>query len=107
MKNKKNLASKFIVLREQISSRGGGIEIDLKSYGYDGEKMTAYQNYLGGGILGRIQNDCTIQDWNDDNELQNIAEALSKHFHNLTRHDHDEWEDESFEQNQNKSNSVY
>ena len=51
------------VLREQLSSQGGGVEIDLTYFGYEGEKMTAYQNYLGGGMLGRIENDCTIEDW--------------------------------------------
>jgi len=101
------IASSFIVLRQKISTRGGGIEIDLEPYGYEGEGMTAYQNYLGGGMLGRIQNDCTIDDWNDDSELQSIAEDLSRHFHELTRHDWNEWEDESFEQNQNKLTSVY
>lgn len=101
------LASSFVILRQKITSRGGGIEIDLEPYGYEGEKMTAFQNYLGGGMLGRIQNDCTIDDWNDDSELQSIAEDLSRHLHSLTRHDWDEWEDESFEQNQNKLNSAY
>ena len=29
------------ILREKYSSRGGGIEISLDSYGYAGGKMTA------------------------------------------------------------------
>lgn len=101
------IASSFVVLRQKISTRGGGIEIDLEPYGYEGHAMTAYQNYLGGGMLGAIQNDCTIDDWNDDSELQSIAEDLSRHFHELTRHDWDEWEDATYEQNQNRPSSAY
>ena len=64
------------VLREQLSSRGGGVEIDLTQFGYEGEKMTAYQNYLGGGMLGAIGNDCTIEDWKSDMALIDIAFEL-------------------------------
>ena len=50
------------VIREEISTRGGGVEIDLGVFDdvWDGELMSAYQNYLGGGMLGSIQNDCSI-----------------------------------------------
>ena len=42
-------------LRCEVSYRGGGIEIDASAYlKIDGAKMTAYQNYLGGGMLGSI-----------------------------------------------------
>lgn len=68
------------VLREQLSSRGGGVEIDLTYFGYEGEKMTAYQNYLGGGMLGRIENDCTIEDWRSDMELIDLAFELKVYF---------------------------
>ena len=64
------------VLRERLSSRGGGVEIDLTYLGYKGEKMTAYQNYLGGGMLGAIGNDCTIEDWKSDMELIDLAFEL-------------------------------
>jgi len=50
-----------ITLRMDVSRRGGGgIEIDFSSLGYPGEKMTAYQNYLGGGMLGSIGSSNTI-----------------------------------------------
>ena len=68
------------VLREQLSSRGGGVEIDLTYFGYEGEKMTAYQNYLGGGMLGRIENDCTIKDWRSDMYLIDLAFELKVYF---------------------------
>ncbi len=64
------------ILREQYSQRGGGIEIDLTPYGFDGEKMTAYQNYLGGGMLGQVANDCTIKDWMDNKYLVDKAFEL-------------------------------
>ena len=95
-----------ITLRLQISSRGGGIEIDLTPLGYEGERMTAYQNYLGGGMLGRIANDCTISDWQDDCALSDIAEELRQYFHSLTNPE-DTWEDMSYEQNQSLPLSAY
>jgi len=68
------------ILREQLSSRGGGVEIDLTYFGYEGEKMTAYQNYLGGGMLGRVENDCTIVTWRDKSDLIEIAFELKCYF---------------------------
>tara|TARA_Y100000361_G_C11043152_1_gene281044 strand:+ start:191 stop:718 length:528 start_codon:yes stop_codon:yes gene_type:complete len=50
-----NRRFKRATLRKEISYRGGGIEISLESWGYPEGKMTAYQNYLGGGLLGSIQ----------------------------------------------------
>lgn len=96
-------------LRCEYSYRGGGIEIALDFLGeqYEGQKMTAYQNYLGGGMLGSIQNDCTIKDWWNYSVLKETAEALARYFHELTRHKDDEWEDASFEQNQNRPASAY
>jgi len=72
---------KHLILREALSSRGGGIEISLDKLGkkYKGDKMTAYQNYLGGGLLGSVQNDCTIQDWRSDEKLVKTAEELSRY----------------------------
>ena len=64
------------VIREKYTSRGGGIEIDLTQYGYTDEKMSAYQNYLGGGISGSVHNDCTIKDWENDMDLIDIAFEL-------------------------------
>ena len=73
------------VLRKQLSSRGGGIEISLNHMKgiYVGQKMTAYQNYLGGGMLGSIANDCTIRDWKNDPKLVRKAEKLRKYFAEL------------------------
>lgn len=96
----------FTILREEISSRGGGIEIDLSPHGFKGEKMTAYQNYLGGGMLGSIGNDCTKENWRDNPKLLKIADTLARHFHSLTNPD-SEWESADFEQLEKRSLSAY
>lgn len=67
-------------VRKVLGERGGGIEIKLDTFGYKGQKMTAYQNYLGGGMLGSIANDCTVCDWEEDNYLVHISEGLSQYF---------------------------
>ena len=100
------IASTFLVLRQEISHRGGGIEISLDNFGFQGEKMCAYQNYLGGGMLARIGSDCTIKNWTDDKRLIAISEKLKKYFHELTVHD-DEWEWETSENNQLKPYSAF
>lgn len=97
------------ILRQEISHRGGGIEISLDFLGkkYVGQTMAAYQNYLGGGMLGSIQNDCTIKDWFNYQVLVDLAKVLSRYFHSLTVHDYDEWENCTFEENQERPSSVY
>lgn len=102
-------------LRCEASYRGGGIEIsldDLLKTGDDGYCMTAYQNYLGGGLLGKI-----CHSYNFDLEKLSktrqqkviaITEALKRYFHSLTNHEGDEWEEESYEHNQlTKPASAY
>lgn len=99
-----------ITLRSRITSRGGGIEIDLTSLGYPGEKMTAYQNYLGGGMLGRVCSDCTIKgsfiELSMADELNEISVQLKEYYHSLTNPD-GELESVSFEQNQRMPVSAY
>lgn len=96
-----------ITLRKEISSRGGDIEISLDTIGWPDVKMTAYQNYLGGGMLGKVANDCTIRDWQTDASLTEIAKQLREYFFNLTNPDEEYWEHETFEQNQNMPVSAY
>ena len=96
----------FKVLRQQVSTRGGGVEIDLTPFGYENEKMTAYQNYLGGGMLGRIANDCTIREWKDDPKLVDVAKHLSMYFHKLTNPEC-EYDGMSFEDRQSFPISAY
>ena len=98
-------------LRLETSRRGGGIEIDLEDFGFPvGAKMTAYQNYLGGGMLGSIQNDCNQTNWMNDNKLLQIAVQLKKYFHSLTNEeveDWDEWAAGDYESIQRRPASAY
>jgi hypothetical protein len=103
----KEIDFKEITLRLQTSHRGGGIEIDLTRKGFKGAKMTAYQNYLGGGLLGRIENDCTIDNWSSNAKLVKISEKLKRYFHELTNPSDDEWESQTYEENQNMPTSAY
>ena len=98
-----------ITLRLQVSTRGGGIEVDLHDLGWPGVCMTAYQNYLGGGLLGRVCNSCTISDWETSDELSDIAEQLRQYFHNLTNPDEEDqpWESQTYDQNQSMPSSAY
>ncbi len=94
-----------ITLRKQVSSRGGGIEIDLTSLGFKGVKMAAYQNYLGGGLLGRVMVNDNLRDYSELTEKQvakitRIGEALKKYYFSLTNPE-TEWEGQTFEGNQN------
>ncbi len=101
-----------VTLRKEISTRGGGVEIDLTHFGFRGEKMSAYQNYLGGGLLGRICANDTIRAYNKPHtekqaaKLDKIAERFKKYFHELTNPD-TEWEGQSYEQNQRMPVSAY
>jgi hypothetical protein len=101
-----NIDFSEITVRQQISNRGGGVEIDLTTLGFPNVCMTAYQNYLGGGMLGRVCNSCMISDWEDYPKLVEIAQGLRKYFHNLTNPD-SEWESTTYEQNQNLPTSAY
>ena len=75
-----------IVIRKEITTRGGGIEIDLTTLGHEGERMSAYQNYLGGGMLGKVCSNDTIranQFFVEENlcrELDEIAKKNKKYY---------------------------
>ncbi|MCA9324532.1 hypothetical protein KDA23_00480 [Candidatus Saccharibacteria bacterium] len=69
-----------LITKEKYSCRGGGCEIELSSYGYEGEFMSAYQNYLGGGMRGSINNSCTITDWYNDDSLVSLASELRNYY---------------------------
>ena len=80
------------ITREEYSYRGGGCELDLTAFGYEDEFLSAYQNYLGGGLLGSIGNSCTVEDWRNDDKLVKLANKLSDYFQE--RMYEDEWIDE-------------
>jgi hypothetical protein len=102
----KEIDFEAITLRKEISSRGGGIEISLDTLGFKGVRMTAYQNYLGGGMLGSIASDCTISDWEEHDKLKRIADQLRKYFHSLTNPE-GTYEGMSYEKNQRMPVSAY
>ena len=102
-------------LRLELSHRGGGIEIDAEDYLHlPHAKMTAYQNYLGGGMTGSIQSSCNF-DVSIDADLQAkalaLAEALKRYFYSLSNEEVAEWDEwavsESFEAQQRRSGSAY
>ena len=68
------------ITREEYSYRGGGCELDLTAYGYEDEFLSAYQNYLGGGMLGSVGNSCTVEDWRKDEKLVKLAQKLSEYY---------------------------
>lgn len=107
-----------ITVRQKLSSRGGGVEIDLTSLGFKGHKMAAYQNYLGGGMLGAIDVNDTIRSqasnvrlqllWSSEfDKLDKIGEQLKKYMHNLTNDEGDEWGSSDYESNQQRPSRVY
>jgi|SRR3990167_5844359 len=93
-------------IRCEAGYRGGGIEIGLSDLfpTIDDPRITAYQNYLGGDLLGRICNSASFEPSNLSKKNQKIfsrvCEELKKYFHNLTNHEGDEWEEESYQENQ-------
>ena len=68
------------ITREEISHRGGGVELDLSGFGYEDEYLSAYQNYLGGGMRGAVANSCTIEDWEMDEKLVRLADELREYY---------------------------
>jgi surface antigen len=96
------------------SHRGGGIEIDAAEYvGIDGAKMTAYQNYLGGGMTGSVQGSVNFEtkDKRKQARAEKLAEALKRYYYNVTNdivEDYDEWAaSASFEAQQSRPASAY
>jgi hypothetical protein len=101
-------------LRIEASRRGGGIEIDVSDIFEEGCKMTAYQNYLGGGLLGSIGSDYNFKNIeltaDKDEELKYMQEVLKRYFHYITNEEageYDEWNSSSFESVQKRSESAY
>ena len=47
---------------------------------YAYEFLSAYQNYLGVGMLGIIGNSCTVEDRRMDEKLVRLAERLSEYY---------------------------
>ena len=97
---RKGIDFEEITVKLEVSHRGGYIEISLDTFGkkYEGYRMIAYQNYLGGGLLGKVCSDCNYPKWNK--RLSKIAEQLREYYFNLTNPPEDTWEHQTFEINQ-------
>jgi hypothetical protein len=100
-------------IRCEASYRGGGIEISLSEIlgSEENFRMTAYQNYLGGGMLGAIAHSYNFNTTKlskaDQAIIEKVTQELKKYFHNLTNHEDNEWESASFEENQARPVSAY
>lgn len=97
-----------------MSSRGGGIEIDAsEALGIEGAKITAYQNYLGGGIAGKVCSDYNFKQANMRPTQKITFEALrgylKRYFYNLNNGAGDEYmqESASYERTQSLPSRAY
>lgn len=99
------------IIRIDASRRGGGIEIDVSELFGEGCKMSAYQNYLGGGLLGAIQSDVNFTPTKKQGKkVIELAEELKRYFHKITNEEaseYDEWNKMSYEKNQSMPSSGY
>ena len=99
------------IIRLDASSRGGGIEIDVSELFGEGCKMSAYQNYLGGGLLGAVQSDINFTPSEKQRaDVLELAERLKRYFHDITNEEaseYDEWNDMSYEKNQSMPTTAY
>lgn len=103
-------------LRLDVSHRGGGIEIDASEFtGIEDLKMTAYQNYLGGGMTGSVQG-CIEPHWHDGTKEQRtraveLNEALKHYFYCLSNEEVADWDEwatsQSYQDRQNRPASAY
>lgn len=101
-------------LRCEYTRRGGGIEIDASEYlELPGAKISAYQNYLGGGLLGSVQSDRNFSITSSkkrEARAAKLADELKRYFHEVTNAeagDYDEWSESSYEANQARPGSAY
>lgn len=106
-------------IRLDASRRGGGIEIDATDFlGYGGRyelRMTAYQNYLGGGMLGSVQGSIEgkLRDYPEriQKKALELNEALKHYFYCITNEEAADWDEwaasPSFEAQQARPASAY
>ena len=93
-------------LRCEAGYRGGGIEINLVELLPELENplMSAYQNYLGGGMLGRVVSNTNF----DYSKLpakqvkivEEMGEQLKVYYHDITNAPEDAWEHQEYIKNQ-------
>lgn len=105
-------------LRLEATHRGGGIEIDASAYLNANSKwplkMTAYQNYLGGGMLGSVQSSIEgrLRDYPKSVQTRalKLADALKRYYHDITNEaagEYDDYAGSDYDANQNRPGSAY
>ena len=100
-------------LRCEVSSRGGGIEIDLAELLPEVENplISVYQNYLGGGLLGKVVSNCNFNYKKLPEDQKQIVEDLSEqlkiYYHDMTNPPEDTWEHQDYIKNQSMPASAY
>lgn len=108
-------------LRLEATRRGGGIEIDVDPLFADDDvfgyplRISAYQNYLGGGLLGSIQNSLNFDSSEllasaDQKRLLEVCDDLRQYFHDVTNEmagEYDEWAEADYESVQTRPESAY
>jgi hypothetical protein len=96
-----------------FSERGGSLKVDA---GYlfpyiDDAVVGAYQNYLGGGMLGRIVGAAMFMPdelhKKDLPKFNKLLDACKRYIHEQTNHIGDEWEEQTYIQNQSMPVSAY
>lgn len=94
--------------------RGGKLSINASElFDYiDNPIIGAYQNYLGGGMLGAVVGGASfepseLKTKKDRKVFDKMLDACKRYLHNQTNHVDDEWENASFEANQNRAISAY
>ncbi len=84
------------ILRCEISYRGGGVEVDVSELFGEDAKITAYQNYLGGGIAGSIQSDANFEPKAKQvKKFNQLAEDLKRWFYDQNNGGGDEYMQEN------------
>lgn len=104
-------------IRLELSHRGGGIEIDAGDYLGDDYplNMTAYQNYLGGGMTGSVQGciEGHLRDYPKSIQTKalELNEKLKHYFYCLSNDEVANWDEwaasDSYEAQQARPGSAY
>ena len=98
------------------SRRGGTLKVDVSELfpNVEDAVMGAYQNYLGGGLLGAVigaaQFDPNELSQKDQKVFFELKEAIKQYFFHVTNEEateYDERNGQSYEQNKNMPASAY
>ncbi len=104
------------IIEFEATHRGGNLKVDVSSLfpTLDTEDaiMGAYQNYLGGGMLGSVIgaamfDPSTLPNKNDLTIFEDVKDKIKRYLHEETRHDGDEWEDADYEEGQRRPASFF